>query len=97
MNIKLGPKFERFITQKVKSGEFLSSAEVIREALRLLEEKDQLRQFRLQGLRQQIEEGYRAIDAGHVTTYTKETLPNLLEKIQRQGRARLASSAKRAG
>jgi len=97
MKLKLGDKFERFIDQKVRSGEYLSSEEVIRDALRLLQEKDQLRQLRVENLRREIEEGYRDVEAGRVSTYTEQTLPQLLEKIQRAGKARLASRSRKAG
>ena len=40
MNVSLTPKLEQFIRTKVESGRYLSASEVVREALRLLEQKD---------------------------------------------------------
>jgi len=97
MNVKLGPKFEQFVAQKVSSGEYLTVAEVIRDALLLLQEKDKIHQLQTENLRHEIEQGYEAAQSGRFSTYSEKRLPKLLAKIQRQGRARLASQTKSAG
>jgi antitoxin ParD1/3/4 len=43
MNINLTPYLEEMVRQKVTSGLYMSASEVVREALRLMDEKDQLR------------------------------------------------------
>lgn len=53
MNISLNAHFEKFVAQAVASGRFKSSSEVVREGLRLLEE----RETRLAALRREIEAG----------------------------------------
>lgn len=50
MNVSLTPELERFVGAKVRSGRYTSASEVVREALRLLEEHErargeQLREF----------------------------------------------------
>ena len=40
MNINLTPHLEDIVRQKVASGSYASASEVIREALRLMEEQD---------------------------------------------------------
>ncbi len=57
MNISLTPHFEDMIREKIASGSYTSASEVVREALRLLEQEDQLRSLKLQNLRQDIREG----------------------------------------
>lgn len=42
MNVSLTPELERLIRQRVESGLYTSASEVVREALRLLEERDKL-------------------------------------------------------
>jgi antitoxin ParD1/3/4 len=64
MNVSLTPELEELISQKVQSGRYTSASEVIREALRLLEEQDQLRQKRLAAIRQEIDEGLTQLDRG---------------------------------
>lgn len=45
MNIALTPHLEELVKGKVESGLYSSVSEAIREALRLLEEPDQLREL----------------------------------------------------
>ena len=57
MNISLTPHLEEMIREKIASGSYNSASEVVREALRLLEQEDQLRTLKLQRLRQDVQEG----------------------------------------
>lgn len=41
MNVSLTPQLENLIHEKVESGYYNNASEVVREALRLLEERDQ--------------------------------------------------------
>jgi len=43
MNVSLTPELDRFVAEKVESGRYTSASEVVREALRLLEEADCVR------------------------------------------------------
>ena len=52
--VSLTPRLEEFIDREVKSGRYSSPSEVIREAVRLLEEKKQLHRDKLEELRQGI-------------------------------------------
>ena len=47
MNVSLTPELEKFVSAKVGSGRYNSAREVMREALRLLEEHDSARAARL--------------------------------------------------
>ena len=47
MNVSLTPKLEKFVSAKVQSGRYNSASEVVREALRLLEEHDEARAAQL--------------------------------------------------
>ena len=57
MHVSLTPELEQFVTDRVKSGMYHSSSEVIREALRLLKEQDALKEIRLTELRREIQRG----------------------------------------
>jgi antitoxin ParD1/3/4 len=83
MNINLTPQLEELVRQKVSSGRYNSASEVIREALRLMEEQDRLRTAKLEQLRQDISEGFQS---GPVT-------PWKVEEMKRDGRKRLAARA----
>ena len=43
MNVTLTPELKKFVSAKVRTGRYNSASEVVREALRLLEEHDQQR------------------------------------------------------
>lgn len=81
MNISLTPHLEELVKGKVESGLYNSASEVMREALRLLEERDQLRELRLKELRREIQKG---INSGAST-------PLDMEEIKERGRKRLAA------
>ncbi|MGB8700425.1 MAG: type II toxin-antitoxin system ParD family antitoxin [Thermosynechococcaceae cyanobacterium] len=57
MNISLTPELEKFIADRVQSGLYHSSSEVVREALRLLQEKQMLKEIKLAELKQEIQKG----------------------------------------
>ncbi len=57
MNINLTPQLEELIRSKVASGLYTSASEVVREALRLLEEQDRLRDAKLAQLRADVRQG----------------------------------------
>ena len=54
MNVSLTPELENFVSAKVISGRYNSASEVVREALRLLEERDQVRSAQLAEFNQEI-------------------------------------------
>jgi len=60
MNVSLPQTWEEFVAGQVSSGEFGNASEVVREALRLLEEQDQLRSNRLETLRKAIDDGIKS-------------------------------------
>jgi antitoxin ParD1/3/4 len=53
----LGDHFETFIKQQVEGGRYSSASEVLRDALRLLEEDEQRKQAALDALRGKISQG----------------------------------------
>ncbi len=53
----IGSHFESFIKQKVESGRYSSASEVVRDALRLFEEHEELRATQIKNLRRQLQEG----------------------------------------
>ena len=67
MNVSLTPELERLIHDRVSSGRYHSASEVVREALRLLEERDELRRLRLAELRTKVAAGLASLDRGEAT------------------------------
>ncbi|MCL1468792.1 type II toxin-antitoxin system ParD family antitoxin [Argonema galeatum] len=82
MNVSLTPELEKFVQEKVKSGRYLSASEVVREALRLLQEEDQIRQLRLEKLRKEIAMGIEQLDRGEGVD-GERVFASLREKIRK--------------
>jgi antitoxin ParD1/3/4 len=57
VNISLTPELEAFLQSRVRSGRYLSSSEVVREALRLLEQREQEREAALLELKAKLKRG----------------------------------------
>ena len=53
----LGDRFEAFIDAQVQGGRYNNASEVVRDALRLLEDREKLRELKLAELRRLAEEG----------------------------------------
>jgi antitoxin ParD1/3/4 len=64
MNVHLTSELEKLVHNKVKTGRYNSASEVVREALRLLEEHDHIRQMRMQEIRKKIDEGWESLQRG---------------------------------
>jgi antitoxin ParD1/3/4 len=64
VNVSLTPELENFVTAKVDSGRYTSASEVVREALRLLEEHDQARHSQLAAFNAELAQRLAALDRG---------------------------------
>jgi antitoxin ParD1/3/4 len=64
MNISLPQQLEAWVDERVKTGMYQSASEVVREALRLLREQEDLKQLRTQELRRQLQVGVEQLDRG---------------------------------
>jgi len=57
MNVSLTPELERLVQSKVESGMYQTASEVVREALRLLHEHEEIRQRRIEQLNRDTQIG----------------------------------------
>ncbi|NWG75501.1 MAG: type II toxin-antitoxin system ParD family antitoxin [Rubrivivax sp.] len=80
MNVNLTPQLEEMVRSKVASGMYTSASEVVREALRLMDEQDRLRAAKLEQLREEIRQG---MDSGVSQTWNAE-------EAKREGHTRRA-------
>jgi antitoxin ParD1/3/4 len=75
MNVSLTPQLEEMIRQRVESGRYNNASEVVRDALRLLEEHE-----RTERLRSLLEIGLEDERRGDLVDYS----PELLDEIERR-------------
>lgn len=83
MNVNLTPQLADMVKKKVASGLYNSASEVVREALRLMEEQDRMRAAKLAQLWQDIRDG---LNSGEPTPWDPE-------EIKREGRKKRADRA----
>lgn len=83
MNVHLGPAFDDFVARLLKSGYYQTQSEILREGLRLLKEREDLRQLRLAELRKEIALGGEQADRGELVNG-----PEVFEKIRKRSAER---------
>jgi antitoxin ParD1/3/4 len=64
VHVSLTPKLEDLVREKVDSGLYNNASEVIREALRLMQEHDAIRRLKLERLREELARGEADLAAG---------------------------------
>ena len=85
MQISLTPRMDQWVSEKVGSGLYSSSNEVILEGLRLLMRQEEQRQAVIEDLRKEILVGVRQLDSGKAVVFD----PSLVENVREKGRDRL--------
>jgi antitoxin ParD1/3/4 len=81
----IGKHFEDMIESLLQSGRYSTASEVMREGLRLVEEREERRKIKLEALRAEIQKG---IDSGLAE---EVDLSEWMEGIKQRGRQRLAA------
>lgn len=66
MNVSLTPELENLISSKVKSGMYNTASEVVRDGLRLIQERDELREKKLAVLKTELQKGIDDLENGRV-------------------------------
>lgn len=91
MDVLLAPELNQFVAEKVAGGFYASPNEVISEALRVLKQQDELRQSRLDDLRQEIQKGLDQSERGEVLGF--DSTSEILSHIKAEAAKRLSSTA----
>jgi putative addiction module CopG family antidote len=109
MNISLSPQMARFIRGKVKSGEYTNASEVVRDAVRRMQESDAARKERTlaefeshltkaqrDNIRRGVEEGIKDIEGGRYEDYDAGGLRHLAKELVDASAKKVAGSSKRS-
>ncbi|HMD98301.1 MAG TPA: type II toxin-antitoxin system ParD family antitoxin [Terriglobia bacterium] len=107
MNISLSPHMASFIRGKVKKGEYASASEVVRDAVRRMQEAEvgkreraltefesHLTKSQREGIRRSIEEGIRDLEEGRYKDYDAEGLRALAKEVVNASAKKLARRQK---
>jgi antitoxin ParD1/3/4 len=90
-NVQLTEHFDEFIESGIDSGRFSDASEIVREGLRLLEEREQDERVKMEWLRAAAKEGFDALDRGDFTEIRSEVeLKAFMESIHREAVSELA-------
>jgi antitoxin ParD1/3/4 len=101
LNVSITPHFSKFIRDKVKTGRYSNASEVVREALRKLEQEEMVAEQSgiadPDNFQEAVLDGLRSIERGEGTVIrTREELRRYFEDIVHRGKKRLAASRKAA-
>jgi len=80
VNVSLTPELDKWINEKVASGLYQSSSELIREGLRFLMVREEQRQAMIAELRQDLLIGVTQLDNGKSQDLDKELLKSIKKK-----------------
>ena len=83
MNVSLTTELEKFVSAKVESGRYNSASEVVREALRLLEERDRARSAQLTAFNEELGHRLAALDDGRQVS-SADARDRLLRKSEQR-------------
>jgi len=72
MQVSLTPKLEELVREKVRSGLYNDASEVIRDALKLMQELDAVQGLKLERLREELAKGEADLAAGRKTIISND-------------------------
>jgi antitoxin ParD1/3/4 len=96
-NVNLTEHFDNFIAAGITSGRFSNASEVVREALRLLEQREQEDKAKLEWLRAAAKEGFDDIERGdYVTLRSGQEIDAFVDQLGVEASAEFAAEQSRA-
>ena len=82
MNVSLTPTLESIVRKKVESGLYNNASEVVREAIRQMDERDR----RLEQLRFAIAEGEAEVERGEIAIWSETSLAEIIAEAEEEDR-----------
>jgi antitoxin ParD1/3/4 len=87
-NISLTKHFDEFVEKNVETGDYQNASEVVRDALRLLQERQKEEKLKLQRLREAADVGLKAIERGDYIDLTLDEVGPWLSSLGKSARAK---------
>jgi antitoxin ParD1/3/4 len=81
----IGKHFETMIEDLIESGRYSTASEIMRDGLRLVEEREERRRAKLEALRAEIQKGFDSGPAEEID------VGEMIEVVKARGRQRLAA------
>ena len=86
MNVNLGDTLERFISELLQTDLYQSQSEVVREGLRLLKEREDLKKVRITQLQSDIDKELQQLESGEFETHDEKSLKKVFDESKSRGR-----------
>lgn len=87
-NVVLSDHQHEFVESLVQSGRYQNASEVLREGLRLVEERERLEGVKLKALRQAARQGWADVAAGRYTDVDDARLDDFIARLGRHAAQR---------
>ena len=85
MNVSLTPERERLIQERVASGMYTNASEVVREALRMLFEKEVEKSRAMERLHEELDRVIESVENGHYSETTVDAIfAEVIKRNQKQ-------------
>jgi antitoxin ParD1/3/4 len=91
-NVVLSEHQQDFVETLVQSGRYQNASEVLREGLRLIEERERIEAAKLKALKQAARKGWDDITAGRYTDVADNKLKDFIGQLGRQAARRVQSA-----
>jgi antitoxin ParD1/3/4 len=91
-NVVLTEHQQQLVETLVQSGRYQNASEVLREGLRLIEERDRTEDAKLKALKQAARQGWADVSAGRYANIADDQLEDFIGQIGRRA-AQLAKTA----
>jgi antitoxin ParD1/3/4 len=95
-NVNLTQHFDQFIESGLASGRFSNASEMVREGLRLLEQREMENRARLEWLRAAVQEGIDDLERGdYVTLHSRQEIDDWMSQVHEEAMGKSALKQKR--
>ena len=91
-NVVLSEHQHDLVEALVESGRYQNASEVLREGLRLIEQRERLEEAKLKALKKAADQGWAAIAAGDYTDVAEDQIEGFIDQLSEQA-AKLARAA----
>jgi antitoxin ParD1/3/4 len=91
-NVVLSDRQQQMVEALVRSGRYQNASEVLREGLRLVEERERLEGAKLQVLRQAARQGWADVSAGRYVDVADDQLEDFMGQLGHQAEQRAKTS-----
>lgn len=90
-NVVLTEHQQEFVDSLVETGRYQNASEVLREGLRLIEQRERLEAAQLSALREAAAKGWADIDAGRYVDIADEQLEDTIGQLGRKAAERVTA------